>query len=290
MRRIALAVSFIAVCVPPSLAQDFSRVQLRQNVSVKKDVAKPAFITATFPEEGGATHEIGIGILADLTPKSVSTLLMVDALVDYQRNTVIDKPQDMLKVGASGEWQLNAIDPTAPGARFDSGLISFRANFANDRIKDKRGVQEAIYYTHVFVGRHQFPLPNDPFRFCECLEMEYSPTIGVEVDHVLDASDVSSEISTARLMTQANVAFYPAPVTADLRVELLVGAAWRYDMHNGGDTSKRHPLFTFGGNYYPLKTKRAQLGFGVSFVRGDDPDEGFEHQQYWQVGLKARLK
>jgi hypothetical protein len=44
----------------------WKHLQIRQNTNVKKDIAKPAFVTLTIPDEGDRTYQIGFGALASV--------------------------------------------------------------------------------------------------------------------------------------------------------------------------------------------------------------------------------
>ena len=288
MTRAVLRVCVLSLVASSASAQSFP-VQVRQNVNVKKDIAKPAFLMITFPDEKPAIYQVGVGLLANIPTGKQSPLLTLSGLLDYQRNTAVSSQQDVLKAGFSGEWQMRAVDFVR---RNNSGVVSFRTNFKTDRVKDTRGVQEALYYTHAFFGRGRAPLPNRPWRPANNLfEIEYSPNVGLELDHVLDAANNGVTGTAARLLAQTNVALRPAPVDWDLRVELLVGGAYRYTANTTDIDSKRsHPLFTFEANYIPARTPHAEVALGATYVRGDDPDAGLEHQRYWQLAVKLRVK
>lgn len=40
----------------------------------------------------------------------------------------------------------------------------------------------------------------------------------------------------------------------------------------------------------PSDDKVRDVGIGVTYIRGEDPDEGFGHQANWQLSIKFRLK
>ncbi len=276
----------------PNLWESLTRrIELRQNTNVKKDIAQPAFITFTKPDDGPGTYQIGAGILAGIVP---GTGFDLDGLLDYQRNTAVDKEQDVFKTGVTGYWR--PLDVVAQG---NSPLISFRTNFKNDGVKGNRGWQYAAGYTHLFAGRHTVPVPNQPFRFgspsgnrVAGLELIYFPYAGLEVDSVLNAPTDAAKGTATRAVLQLNVALYPAPLKDKSPVELLAGYTYRADLKDTtNQTDDSHPLFTFEANYFPIQNpKRGEIGFGISYTNGEDPDEGFERQAYWQFTLKFRLK
>src|SRR5262245_14798308 len=153
------------------------RLEVRQNTNVKKDIAQPAFVTFTNPAEGPTTYLVGIGILSSLWSRAGSD---VDALVDYQRNTATDDEQGSLKVGLTGYWR--ARDVVAKG---HSPLIAARTNYKNNGVKNTRGWQNAIGYTHLFSGVHPFPVPNHFFPIGKgsgnrtaVLDLIYFPYVG----------------------------------------------------------------------------------------------------------------
>jgi hypothetical protein len=266
------------------------RVELRQNTNIKKDVAKPAFFTLTNPDDGLASHQIGVGVLTSLIARSGFD---IDALVDYQRNTLTDKEQDSLKLGGTGYWRTQDLIATG-----HSPLISFRSNYRNDGVKDTRGWQNAFGYTHLFAGATAFPLPNLPFHFgagsgnrTAALELLYVPYAGVEFDTVQSAATEEAEGTATRGVLQVNLALYPAPQKTRNPFEILLGYAYRGDLQDGtNETDDSHPLFTFETNYFPVQNKSGEIGFGVTYTNGENPDEGLQQQAFWQVMLKFRIK
>jgi hypothetical protein len=274
-----------------------SPVQIRQNVNVKKDVAKPSFLLVTLPQDKPAIYQMALGLLADMPTGKRSPLLSISGLLDYQRNSAVAAQQDVIKAGLSSEWQWVEVDPSGsagPGSRWHSSVLSSRVNFKSDRIKDTRGIQEALYYTHFFVGKNErrVPLPNRIWSAGHVLELEYSPTAGIELEHVLAAPKNGETGTIVRMMAQTNVGVYPAGEQLDYRVEFLIGGGYRYDAKRIDTGAMRsHPLFTFEANYMLTgQRSRAQVGFGATYVHGEDPDEGLQHQQYWQLALKLRVK
>jgi hypothetical protein len=266
-------------------------IEIRQNTNVKKDIAQPAFVTFTNPDEGPTTYQIGVGVLSSLFSRAGSD---VDALVDYQRNTATDSQQDSFKFGATGYWR--ALDLVAEG---HSPLINSRSNFRHDGVKNTKSWQNAVGYTHLFSGAHKLPVPNAFFSMgtgsgnrTSVLDLIYFPYVGLEFDSVLSASTKEEEGTATRGVFQINTGFYPAPLKDRRPVEILLGYTYREDFRDTtNQTDDRHPLFTFEANYFPFqKDKIGEIGFGISYTNGEDPDEGFEQQAFWQFTLKFRLK
>jgi hypothetical protein len=267
----------------------WSQVQLRQNTNVKKDIAKPAFISVTAPKEGADVLQIGAGVLA---PVSSGTFFDLDALIDYQRDNTNQKEQDAFKAGATGEWRLAEMS-TASNRR-NTGVVTFRGNFKNDAIKTSKGWQAALGYTHLFNGQRRFPHPNLPYRFGGregWLEVVYFPLLGLEIDRTVVARDSGDEGITVRPVGQLTTALYPAPLRLQQRIETIFSYAYRADVKdttNASDDS--HPFFTGELNLYLVKEARGEAGFGISYSRGDDPDQALAPADAWQFSFKVRLR
>lgn len=263
----------------------WQQLQIRQNTNTRRDIAKPAFVMFTIPEDAAATYQIGVGLLA---PVVSTTLVDVDVLADYQRNNAVDKAQHVFRTGVTGEWQAWEM---AADLKHHAPLFSFRGDFKNDAGKSSRDWQAAIGYTHLFQGQRRFAHPNLPYRFGTSLELLYVPLVSLELEQTVRARNHLEEGLTARLLEQVSFEFFPAPTRLEQRLEFLVTLAHRSDLRTPGNaTDDSHPLFTFEANAFPIQAKRTQLGFGVTYVNGEDPDEGFEQQQYWQFSVKFRVK
>jgi hypothetical protein len=276
----------------PSLWEAMTRrTEIRQNTNVKEDIAQAAFVTFTNPDEGPTTYQIGVGVLSSLWSGAGKDL---DLLVDYQRNTVTDDEQDAFKAGLTGYWRTQNVV-----SKGHSPLISARTNFANDGVESTRGWQTAAGYTHVFSGKQAFPVPNAYFSMgggsssrTAVLDLIYFPYVGLELDNVLRAPTKEAKGYVTRGVFQINAAFYPAPLKTRRPVEILVGYAYREDLKDTtNETDDSHPLFTFEINCFPIQVeKKGEIGFGVSYKNGEDPDEGFARQSFWLFTLKFRLK
>ena len=40
----------------------------------------------------------------------------------------------------------------------------------------------------------------------------------------------------------------------------------------------------------PPRDRCGEIGFGVTYTNGENPDEGLQQQAFWQVMLKFRIK
>jgi len=261
-----------------------SNTDVRQNTNVKKDIASPAFVTFTRPAGGTATRQIGIGILAGVFSKAGSG---IDGLIDYQNNTAVSKEQDVFKLGASAHWRLTNLDKHAA-----SPLLAFRSNFKNDAVKTSRSWQTAVGGTVLFKGSHVVPLPNVIRIFGNAFDFVYFPYVGLEFETTYRAADPLAEGNVVRLVGTLSLAIYPAARQLNNRLEFTSSYNVRRDLRDTtNEIEQTHPLFNGQINYFFFKSeKRGEFGVGVTYVNGQDPDQGFAKQNYWQLGLKIRLK
>jgi hypothetical protein len=290
-------VAVALLCASPAFAQIpaskeiWKHLEIRQNTNVKRDVAKPAFVTFTIPDEGANTYQIGLGALWALES---TDLFDIDALVDYQRNNASDSEQDVLKLGATGERQLWAM---SNDGHHQVPLITFRGDFKRDGVKEVNGWQGAVGYTHLFRGARPAYVPNVPHRFGKALETFYVPYLGLEFEGTDDVDepgeaeeDDDTEGMTTRFVAQVSASFVPAYDKLQSNLEFIISYAFRKDLqHPSAATDTTHPIFGFEANYLH-KIGRAALGFGVSYLNGEDPDAGFAQQSYWEFSLKMRVK
>jgi len=268
-------------------AQSFwDRLIIRQNLDSKKDVPKPAFAQVTVPDEGDAVYNVGIGV----TVAAVSTdLVTFGPAVEYLRNTQVSKAVDSPKVGAELQWQLREI--SAFTMTRTSGLLVGRATLRRDGVKDARGFQGAIGYTHVFSGVGPPFRPNVTFGSDSVATIVYSPQAAFEVDLVGGAADPGNEGAIVRPVALVDVASYIAPGALRNRLEVTVNSALRIDaVDTTSAADDVHPFVTAGLTYYFVREGRRVAGVGVTYLAGDDPDKGFASQRIWQFGLKLQLK
>jgi hypothetical protein len=179
----------------------------------------------------------------------------------------------------------------------------YRGNYKNDNVKNSETWQGAIGYTPVHwcgaaaaASRRwsaSVHLSNLPRPFGSALEVTYFPLLEFEFDRVFKAKTPEDEGQVTRALGQLSVQLLPAPRRFnELKQQLeFLSYAYRHDLRDTTNaTDDQHPLFTFDANYYPVKGARGDFGFGISYLNGEDPDEGFEQQAYWQFSLKMRLK
>ena len=289
--RALTALALVLGSSAPALAQGtqgfwiglLERTEIRQNTNVKKDIDQPAFLTFTRPDGGPTSTQIGLGALVTLVAKKG---LSVEALVDFQKNNAISKEQDARKIGASGFWRIATNNPR------HNPVVNFRSNYKNDRIKGTETWQNAFGGTVVFTGKWPFPVPNHLFPVGNAFDVVYFPNIGLELDNVFEATDPAAQGFIGRVVGTVSLGVYPAPRALRNRVELLASYAYRRDFTDStNEADDQHSLFSAQINWLILKSENyGEFGVGLSYVDGENPDEGFTKQRYVLLALKFRLK
>lgn len=282
----------------------WSRVHIRQNLNTKQEVAQPAFLQFTDPKGKDSSFAVGIGLRYDAV---ATKFLELGPFVEYQRNTLVDKEQNVFKGGLSLVWQAQCIDPTgkACGAPNDnSGFLLSNINYKRDSVKDDKAAQVAVFYTHAWVGKgkrgsRRFPLPNLYFPVGrtqggnEMIGILYSPNVGLEFDQIYEAKAPEAEGDVLRGVFDVSVLLMPAPQFLDNSVELSLRGVYRTDFSDStNQKDDDHPLFVGALTYYFLKgeSPERKAGISLAYTDGEDPTNGFEDQSFWRLALTFQVE
>lgn len=308
-RSILLAMIAVLV-VPCNLAAEevekpsfWDRIHLRHNLDTKKEVARPGFVQVTDPDGEESSYAVGLGLKIDAY---ASDRFSIGPFVEYQKNTLIDKEQDILKGGLVLDWQVHCIDPSGQAcdgrSKDHGGFLFAKANYMRDNEKNKELTQLAATYTHAWVGGgssggRKFPHPNLYFpagknKARPAFGLLYSPAFGVELDEVTSADDSGMEGTILRGVFSLSVRVWPAPTALNDRLEINALYVYRDDLSDSTAASDdSHPLFVGSISYTLLKGKSPdrKVAIALAYTDGEDPSEGFEDQSYWKFGLTFQV-
>jgi hypothetical protein len=256
------------------------------SIGSKQGVKQPGSFQITIPDKGKKIIEMGIGLKVDV----LSTGLMdLGVFAEYNRNTISEKEQNVIRTGMIMEWQLLDLVrvPHTP-------ILLTNLNYKNDMIKNTRFLQASIAYTHLFRGRggkSGFPLPHEfgqkIFKF---LELTYSPYLGIEYENIISANDEGKKGDILRGFFQVESVLTPTSDKLKEKLELTFGYTYRRDLKNSMDKeNKTYQLLKAGIHYYFFKSGKSLLGIGLTYVNGEDPNTGQPKQKYLTLGLKFKL-
>jgi hypothetical protein len=283
-----------AAAQPPRACGGLPQINIRQNTRTRTEVAAPAFITWSNPDNGPTVAQAGIAVLLEC---DVRDGLVVAPYVEYLRNDIASQPQDVFRAGGQFEWILRPEQGPSVnvgaigGSRHHSGVVVGNVDFKRDAVKGTKSVVSSARYTHFFNGDNPWR-PHRATRFAGgALELLYGPYLGFEAENILQSDVASREGSVGRVVAEIRTMLYPAPSRLQGKVEFILAIAYRRDLWDSTDASDAtHPFGTAEANVFPIRTDKAAVGFGVTFKNGDNPDEGFASQRLWQFSVKIRLQ
>jgi hypothetical protein len=255
-----------------------NHVSIRQSLKDKNTIHEPASVYLTFPEEGDATKEINGAISIGLTGPDPE--FSAGLALQFNENTALGRRQNALKAGLDLGW-LRSVGPVERPKFFSD--LTVIAGFRRNGEKHTDGLAADAYWT--------FSAPRARCRYCPQLDIggvvNYLPMVGVEYERALRADDPADEGGVMRTLTQLKVNVFPLRRLAGKRITLTADVAYRYDVQTdfGGDRS--HPYGELSISY-GVDPHNIFL-IGVDYVRGENPDEGFEGQRFVRLSVQVQF-
>ena len=255
-----------------------NHVSIRQSLKDRNTINKPASAYLTLPREGDATKEVNGAVSIALTPPNPE--FSAGLGIQFNENTALDSRQNALKVGLDSNW-LRSFGPVERPTFFSD--LTVLAGYKGNGEKHADGISADVYWT--------FSAPAARCPWCPQLDiggwLNYLPMIGVEHERVIHATGSAIEGSVTRSLLELTVNVFPLRPAVGKRLTLTADMAYRYDVQSllGGD--RRHPFGAFSASY-GLDPHNIFL-IGVDYVRGENPDEGFEGQRFARLSLKVQF-
>ena len=280
MKSIAI---FLCCLIGGAVAAHAQEVQwagfkLVRGIGDAKELAKPAELSYTAPEDGRASALVNAGlygVLGIYVPGAVLSELSFGA--SYHRNTAVSKEQDVVLVGAG------ALGETWSWLQHKGALEA-----KNDRRKGSRGLVGSLqlmpYVPAALNSRARWGgVPATP-----------SLSFGVQHERISSTDEETAlALRAAGLTPTGNVTRLTAAagLVLELGPALLEGSAsyWNDRRRSGPfvaeDKSQSLRSVSLG---FPLDEKKAAV-IAISRVEGSDPVEGLAKTKYTQLTLKVRL-
>jgi hypothetical protein len=111
--------------------------------------------------------------------------------------------------------------------------------------------------------------------------------IGAEYERTIRATHPVEEGSVTRSLLELTVNIFPLRPVVGKRLMLSADVSHRYDVQSSFDGDRSHPFGVFSVSY-GLDPYNIFL-VGVDYVRGENPDEGFEGQRFVRISLKVQF-
>ena len=255
-----------------------NHVAIRRSLKDKNTINQPATAYLTFPKDGDATKEVNGAVsivLARPNPEFSAGLG-----IQFNENTALDSRQNALKVGLDSNW-LRSVGPVERPSFFSD--LSIVAGYVRNGEKHTAGASASAYWT--------FSAPATVCPWCPQLDiggwLNYLPLIGVEYDRSIHAVDKAKKGSVTRSLTELTVNVFPLRSIVGKRLTLTADLSHRYDVQSSFDADRSHSFGVFSASY-GLDPHDIFL-VGVDYVRGENPDEGFEGQRFTRLSLKVQF-
>ena len=261
------------------------KLKVRRSAYDRNGISKPASIHFTSPSDGPSSYAIDLGVTwtALSTPKYIA-----GPRVEFHRNTLLDKAQDVLRVGVSTGRAIGTPvrDPVHHPENRWWAWLSGDAELKRDRITDTR----SVLATTVLRPLHQDKALGAPLPlFNDRLEILLDIAFGFQYEDVLN-HPASLHGSVLRGTSLAGLLIYPFPRPLDKRLQLgVAGQHWTEISESGhfDDSDDQFHNIVWSLTYFFTDTQ--DVGIALSRIDGDDPNQGLLDQAYTSIGLIAKF-
>jgi len=256
-----------------------NHITLAQSVIDKNSIQKPAALQLVLPSGGKDSYSIDAGLTWNgLYGQWLGSLWEVGPSVEYHRNTQTKTPQNTFQAG------LSVVDGFGdPGTVFHyvQGVVQYK----DDRIMSGQGVQASLSYTLV-----NWDLAIGFARGPDVLQYMWQPTAALQYEGADNVLKTGKSGEVGRVKGHVEAGLYPFGKRLEKRIELITQESYWYDaaQDDAYDRVQRgHNLFEASGNYWIDVTQN--LGLGIDYLRGDNPEQGLARQETVMLSLKAKF-
>jgi hypothetical protein len=177
---------------PSGFASFIEHFQLRKTFQAVKDKEDAAFVNLVYPKDtaGSQNFAFALGYSCEFGVSQIKPF------IEWQRNTLTDKKQNVFLAGASFQtyfWTVGANPFWAP-------LLISSVNYKHDNEKSSEGTQASLYLSPIFYNRQGrfYPLP-DAYNENNILTFFYNLYAGAEFENRAQAELASQRGNVARL-------------------------------------------------------------------------------------------
>ena len=263
----------------------YDKLKVRRSTYDRNGFSKPASVHFTNPTDGPSSYAIDLGVTWTTlsTPK-----YMVGPKVEFHRNTLLDKAQDVLRVGISTGRVIRTpvLDPVHDPENRWWAWLSGTAELKRDRIMDTRSILATTLLRPLRSDKALgAPLP----LFNDRLEILLDIAFGFEYEDVLN-HPTSLHGSVLRGTALAGFLIFPFPRPLEKRLQLgVAGQHWTEISQSGhfDDPDDQFHNIVWSLTYF--FTDKRDFGISLSRIDGDDPNQGLLDQAYTSIGLTAKF-
>lgn len=269
---------------------------------------KPAKLSLTWPEGDSRQYMINAGLAISLNRicnkyKENMNRLSPSLLFVYNRNTLIKKLQNQLKIGGSLEYQWGKTHIGSGGVDNDYNHYGYWNNTLQ-YLNNKKDTAKSILLTSMISpfrnntdGSGVFW--NSKKQILGLLFYHLSPSAGIELQHTYKSKkpeavgtifrpNLNSSASLIFMKRERNAAGSLTPAyTWPSLFEIRTSYTARFELINTSNIKDRFiPLFRTDFIYYPFATENVSLT--LTYSDGADPVAALENQQFWSLTISIK--
>ncbi len=274
---------------------DISLVKSYQSSAGK---AKPAIASFTIPDQKDNSYLINAAIGLDISSLFLdrdSKLISISPHVEYNRNTLIDKEQNLFISGLAFDWVI-------PGERKFTPRIIASQKYSHNYEKQIQSLQGDILLAPKWIGFNtdfkNFWVPDNFVKAGEngTFGFEYVPSFGLEFDHRYKATADSLVGNIYRFVAKLETNIYLFPKFDPdgkylyYNCQLSVDYNYRNEFANSSsDPLPGNDYLTVSLDYVLFKNDDVDTRIGIDYVNGSNPNQGFEKQNYYCLSFKIKM-
>lgn len=271
-------------------------VVVRRSAFDKKQITDPAEISYTRPGHGKESFAIdaGVGVELGVTRWKPSVFNHVVPItmstnfgVEYHRNSALSSRTDQFETGLRFETAINS------GQSDFFALLNGNISYVNDNVAGTRVLKGSVEFLPSIRA-----LKTDDYYDAGSLRWRWAPFAALVYDRTVDRNDRAN--GGHRLLGRygAEVQVWPFYKSVGEKVELR----GRYTVWSDLDSSgmfKGNSGSTFyeaGVTYWlsrpdpnPKNPKRAEVGIGLTYTNGEDPELGLQNTDQIVLSLQAKF-
>ncbi len=268
----------------------WDRLTLRRTFQSQSLQASPASLTLTAPGGQKSSYAINAAVGYNVAWGGISERLECDVNVEYQRNSQIEKQQNVLLSGLAFDW----MPLTVSTCGWSLDCIG-KAEYKYDAVDSSKSIQLGANLTPVFPGHGMDPaflwVPGVYSDFGFML-FRYVPYAGLEYEGAISTVPASVPDRSLRFTSRVEVMVMPAQHLLDSAVVLNASIDYKRECLGGTIGPVRdHRLLKAGLEAVLFRTAdgKKSAGVGIDYTRGEDPSVGLRNQELIKLAFMIKL-
>ncbi|MDF2434142.1 MAG: hypothetical protein JWP44_3773 [Mucilaginibacter sp.] len=259
--------------------------QLQNTFDESGKKPSPAQFQFTLPDGKAKSWLIDAGLAYKFAQSATFTSKV---LVEFHKNTLIDKTQENLSAGYSGQW-LQKADHWQQ-------LITAGAKYVHDWKDSTHSLAVTGNYT-LFKADQGFRVNAPGYLADDAFTYLLTPYIGFEYQQIIQSKASTQTGTIFRGLYNVSGAFAvnkhnPDPVNN--APHKLIEASLDYTGRDAftnqtGNGENGTHLFKAGLSFYIVDQESTQVSLGVTYNDGSNPLQGLKPQKFWQLTVNIQL-